>query len=341
MKRLFLCIISILLVFGVSSCNNSKERIFKKSEVMMDTFVTITVVSNSEEQAEQAINKAFFELKRLERYLNFYSDESEIATINKHSGKNPVSVTPITFNLLSKAIDVSKLTNGAFDITLGVINRLYDFVNKKHPDKAEINRLLPLVDYRKIELYPKLRVVYLNKAGMMIDPGGITKGYAADKAVMVLKNQGIKAALVAIAGDIRGYGLKPDGKPWLVGIRDPRGKNRDEIFATVELKDLAISTSGDYERFFIENGIRYHHILDPKTGLPASGVISVTVIGPEATYTDSLATAIFVKGVEQGLKLAKKAGYKAIIVDKNGKIYKSTDLGNSITFLKKSIEVVD
>ncbi|NOX19755.1 MAG: FAD:protein FMN transferase, partial [Nitrospirae bacterium] len=275
------------------------------------------------------------------KYLNFYSEKSEITTINKHSGKNPVSVTPVTFKLLNKAINISKLSEGAFDITLGVISRLYDFANKKHPSKAEIERLLPLVGYRNITLQPKLRVVYLSKAGMMIDPGGITKGYAADLAVMALKKQGIKAALVAIAGDIKGYGLKPDGRPWLVGIRDPRSKNRDEIFATVELKDLAISTSGDYERFFIENGVRYHHILDPKTGLPASGVISVTVIGPDATYTDALATAIFVKGVKQGLKLAKKAGYKAIIVDKNGKIHKSTGLSDGITFLKENIEVVD
>ncbi len=340
MKRQHLFIVSlILLLIGLTACNQNSDRIFKRSEVMMDTFVNITVVSRSEEKAKEAMDAAFSELKRLERILDFYSTESEISKINKNSGTTPMSVTPTTFSLITSAVKVSEITEGAFDITLGVINQRYDFVKKIHPGASEIKKLLPLVGYKNIVLHPALRVVFLKKKGMKIDPGGITKGFAADRAVEILKQMGIRAALVAVAGDIRAYGLKPDGTPWLIGIRDPRAKSSDEVFATLSLKDMAVSTSGDYERFFIEDGIRYHHILDPRTGLPARGVISVTVVGPKAVYTDSLATAAFVKGVKEGMKMVEKNGYMAVVVDSSGRIYHSPGLDGVLNLMKKQIEV--
>jgi thiamine biosynthesis lipoprotein len=287
------------------------------------------------------MDAAFSELKRLERLLDFYSPTSEISKINKGSGGVPVSVTPTTFTLINTALKVSELTDGAFDITLGVINRRYDFIKKTHPTPQEIKSLLPLVGYKNIVVNPSLRVVFLKKQGMMIDPGGITKGYAADRAVEVLRAQGIKAALVAVAGDIKAYGLKPDGRAWLVGIRDPRSRDTEQVFATLRLKDMAVSTSGDYERYFIEKGVRYHHILDPKTGMPARGVISVTVVGPEAVYTDSLATACFVKGVKEGMKMVERNGYMAVVVDSSGAIHYSAGLKDKLELIKRHIEVRD
>ncbi len=342
MKRQHLFIVSLVFfVIVLTACNKSTDRLFKRSEVMMDTFVNITVVSKSEKKAKEAMDAAFQELKRLERLLDFYSPKSEISKINKGSGGVSVSVTSTTFSLINKALEVSKLTDGAFDITLGVINRRYDFFKKRHPTETEIKKLLPLVGYRNIVINPALRIVFLKKPGMMIDPGGITKGFAADRAVQVLKAQGIKAALVAVAGDIRAYGLKPDGRAWLVGIRDPRAKSADQVFATLKLKDMAVSTSGDYERYFVEQGVRYHHILDPKTGMPARGVISVTVVGPEAVYTDSLATACFVRGVREGMKMVEKNGYMAVVVDSSGGIHYSPGLKDILELLKKHIEVED
>ncbi|RMG68972.1 MAG: FAD:protein FMN transferase [Nitrospirae bacterium] len=339
MKGLRALLFSLMLAFFIVSCKGEKERLFKRSEVMMDTFVNITVVSDSKQRAEEAMEEAFRELKRLEWLLNFFSEESEVSKINSNSGERPVATTKETFELLTKAVEVSELSQGAFDITLGVINRLYDFVKRLQPSDEQLKRLLPLVGYKNIELYPRNRIVFLKKKGMMIDPGGITKGYAADRAIQVLRSRGIKAALVAVAGDIRGYGLKPDGKPWVVGIRDPRAESSDEIFATMELKDLAVSTSGDYERYFIDKGKRIHHILDPKTGRPARGVISVTVIGPEAVYTDSFATAVFVKGPEEGMKIVEKRGYMALVVDSEGNIKMSSALKGRIKLLKEHIEV--
>ena len=342
MKRLLLFTVSLLFIaFTLTACGSKRERLFKDSKVMMDTFVSITVVSKSEKKAREAMDAAFQELKRLEGLLDFYSPRSEISKINKGSGGVPVSVTPTTFSLINTALEVSKITDGAFDITLGVLNRRYDFFKKHHPAESEIKKLLPLVGYKKIVINPALRIVFLKKPGMMIDPGGITKGFAADRAIEVLKAKGIKAALVAVAGDIRAYGLKPDGTPWVVGIRDPRAKSADEVFATLKLTDMAVSTSGDYERYFIEKGVRYHHILDPETGMPARGVISVTVVGPKATYTDSLATAAFVKGVKEGMKMVEKNGYMAVVVDSSGSIYHSKGLEPMLELLKKHIEVKD
>lgn len=336
-RRLYL--ISLILVFVLSGCSSNRERMFKKSEILMDTIVSITVVSTSKEKAEAAIDKAFKEIKRLERLLNFYSEESEIAEINKNSGIRPVKVSPETYEVVDISKTISEKTDGAFDITIGPISGLYDFVKKKRPSLREIQSLIPLVGYNNILLNTGERTVYLKKKGMKIDPGGIAKGYAADRAVEILKKEGIKAALVAIAGDIRCFGTKPDGGDWVIGIQNPRVGKGDEVLATIRLKDMAISTSGDYQRYFIEGGKRYHHILNPSTGLPASGIISVSVVGPLATYTDSLATAVFVKGLPEGKMLAEKMGYYIVAIDKDGHIHISELIKDKISLIINKIDV--
>ena len=339
MKRKGFCLFSLIIVIILSGCSSNKMRLFKKSEILMDTMVSITVVSESREKAEAAIDRAFKEIKRLEGLLNFYSEQSEISEINRNSGIRPVKVSPETYDLVRISRIISEKTGGAFDITIGPISGLYDFVRKKRPSPQEIQRLLPLVGYKKILLNPEERTVFLMKKGMEIDPGGITKGYAADRAVEVLKGEGIKAALVAIAGDIRCYGTKPDGGDWVVGIQNPRTGKGGEVFATIRLRDMAISTSGDYQRYFMEHGKRYHHILDPATGLPAHGLISVTVVGPLATYTDSLATAVFVKGLPEGQRLAEEMGYYVVAVDRVGNIHISDGIKKRVSLILDRIDV--
>lgn len=315
---LLLCCATALLLQG---CSTEKERVFRKSRILMDTLVTINVVANSEDKAERSIEKAFEEIKRLEGLISFWSEDSEIAEINRKAGISPVKVSPTTLDMIEKAIFVSKKTDGAFDPTVGPLMRLWDFKKKTMPLDKDIEKKKGLVDYRAMIIDKVNSTAFLSRKGMSFDTGGIAKGYAADLAVSVLKREGIKAGLVAVAGDIKAFGTKPDGRPWLVGIRNPRPSKDDEILATLELKDRAISTSGDYERYFIKDGKRYHHIVDPKTGYPAMNCQSVTVIAKEGAFTDGFSTGIFVLGPEKGLKLLEELGYGGIIIDTEGKIH--------------------
>lgn len=329
MHKAFALFSLLIALCTLISCSGKEEKIFRKSTILMDTLVTVNVVTDSEVKAEDAINGAFEEIKRLEKLINFWSADSEIAEINRKAGLSPVRVSPQTLDLIEKAIFVSEKTGGAFDPTVGPLVRLWDFKKKVIPDKETILEGMRLVDYRAMVIDKSKGTAFLKKKGMSFDTGGIAKGYAADLAVSVLKKKGIKAGLVSVAGDIRAFGTKPDGRPWKVGIRNPRQSHKsgnDDILATVELRDMAISTSGDYERFFIQNGKRYHHIIDPKTGYPAMGCQSVTVIARQGVFTDGFSTGVFVLGPEKGLKLLEELGFDGLIIDSEGRIHMTEGL---------------
>ena len=316
----FLFTLSCLLFTGFA-CAPQKERIFKKSRIIMDTLVTITVVSRSSSDAEEAIDKGFHEIERLEKAANFYSADSEISQINTYAGMSAVKVSSDILELLTKARYVSEKTYGAFDPTIGPVIALYDFHKKIKPDDAAIRKNLSLVNYHDMVINRDQSTVFLRKKGMLIDPGGIMKGYAAGRAAEVLKKHGIVSGIVAIAGDIRAYGLKPDGSPWRVGIRDPGAQEQDKVMATLELRDMSISTSGDYERFFILNGRRFHHLISPKTGYPAEGCQSVSIITTEGALSDAFATGIFILGPEKGMKVLEEIGIEGIIIDRKGSLH--------------------
>jgi FAD:protein FMN transferase len=325
----------VVAICLVSACSSHKDETYKKTKTLMDTFVTVTVVSDSAEKAEDAIEKAFSTMEHFGDLVNFFSDTSEIAEINRKAGISPVKVSPETIEVIDKAVFVASKSGGAFDPTIGPVMKLWDFHKNIRPSDEDIRSKLKLVDYRKIVTDKQNSTVYLNDKGMMLDPGGIAKGYAADLAVKTLGEQGIRAGVVAAAGDIRTFGMRPDGKPWNIGIKNPRPKNgSDDILATVRLGDKAISTSGDYERFFIRDGQRYHHILDPKTGYPAGGCRSVTVITDRGVFTDAFSTAVFVLGPEKGLKLARDEEMETLIVDAAGKIVATPGLQDKLKFEK-------
>jgi thiamine biosynthesis lipoprotein len=333
-----------LLLTFLCACTAHKERIYRKSKILMDTFVTITVVSNSENSAGKAIDNAFSEIERLEKLSNFFSSESEVSRINKNAGISGVRVLPDILDMLNKAIMVSEKTEGSFDVTIGPVISLYDFHKKIKPEESVIKKNLSLVNYRYLIINRDKSTAFLKKKGMLIDLGGISKGYAADKAVETLKRNGINSGLVSIAGDIKAFGLKPDGKPWKIGIRNPRippnpplvkggkGGFSDDIMATLELKDMAISTSGDYERFFIIDGRRYHHLLSPRTGYPAQKCQSVSVITKEGAFTDAFATGVFILGPEKGIKVLEKLGFDGIIVDSQGKVHTTPNIRGKFEF---------
>lgn len=319
----------------ISSCTKSDAslRVFKKSKALMHTKVTINVAARSPEEAEDAIDEAFDAIESFEKKISFWDPESEISAINRNAGIAPVKVSPETLDIIEKALYVSEKTNGAFDATIGPIIRLWDFKNKTVPDKADIEEKLGLVDYREMTIDKEASTAYLRKKGMSFDTGGIAKGYGADIAVESLKSRGITAGLVAISGDIRAFGEKPGGKPWRVGIRKPRPTSReDRILAEIDLVNAAVSTSGDYERFFIKDGRRYHHLINPRDGMPATGAQSVSVITKEAVYTDGFSTGIFVLGPVEGTKALVDAGLDGIIIDNDGNIHILESEADSLNF---------
>lgn len=322
-----------LSLFMLISCSPSGDKMYKETRSSMYTLTSITVAASSEEKAKKAIDAAFKELDRLEKLLNYYDKDSELAEINRNAGIKPVIASEDTIDIIEKALFVSESTDGAFDITMGPVISLWDFKEKKIPDKRKLNEKLSLIGYKNITLNKKDKTVFLKEKGIEINFGGILKGYAADRAAEMLKKNGIKSAIVAVAGDIKTFGIRPDGKAWVVGIQNPRAsKGPDEIIGTVSINGQAISTSGDYERFFEKNGKRYHHLLSPKTGFPAGDCRSVTVITDKAAYTDAFATGLFILGLEKGMAVLKKLGFEGVFIDKNGKIYITEGIKDKIKF---------
>jgi len=331
------------LLFLLTGCVK-RDRIYRESRVVMDTITTITVVSPSEEEALRAIDAGFKEIKRLEQLLNYFSPGSEISRINRSSGIRPVKVSRETIEIIKKAIEVSGATGGAFNPAIGPVVKLWGFSRQDRtgtiPTEEAIRDALKLVDYRKIRINEEDSEVYLEVKGMELDLGGIAKGYAADKAIEVIKGMGIKAALVAVAGDIRGYGLRPNGKPWHIGIQDPRAQDNSSVFATLYLRDKAISTSGDYQRFFIKNGRRYHHIIDPKTGYPSeSSIISASVIADKGFMTDGLSTAMFIFPPEEAIAILESLGVEGVIVDHDKRVYITRGLKGRVEIINKAYKI--
>ncbi len=348
MYRMLLITYCVSLLF---SCT-TQDQMYKESRVLMDTFCTITVVSPSKEKARTAIDAGYEEIGKLDRYLNNFSPDSEISAVSREAGIKPVRVSMETMDLMQKTLGISHITNGAFDPTIAPVLKLWKFSGRPAdpslPSDDAIKNALKLVDFNKIQLTSASSAIYLKDAGMELDLGGIAKGYAADRAVEAIKAKGIKAALVAIAGDIRGYGVSAGGNAWKVGIQDPRPEHTnsdkpwEDIFASVQLKDSAISTAGDYQRFFMKDGKRYHHIIDPLTGYPSdSGLISVSVIAPEGYMADGIDTAILILGAEKGMKLLESKGIDGILVTSDKKILVTEKMKGNMEVLKKEYKMAE
>ncbi len=282
---------------------------------------------------QSAMGQALTEMRRLENVLSEWKDDSEVGKINANP-EQWVSVGPETFAVISRALEEGKLSKGAFDITFQAMSNLWKFgsaadAEPKVPSKAEIEQRRKLVDYRTVELDSEARAVRIPK-DHKIGLGGIAKGYIVDRAAEVLRKAGISAFLVQAGGDLYGAGKKPDGSPWISGIQDPRAA-QGVFFATIELTDHAFSTAGDYARSYVIGKRRYHHIIDPHTGYPATASRSVTVWADDATTADAIDDAVFILGPEQGLKLAEATpGVGVVIVDKNNKVWVSPRLEGKV-----------
>jgi thiamine biosynthesis lipoprotein len=297
----------------------------------MGTVVEITLVGEDEEAANKATLQSFQEIKRIEHLMSPWIDSSDVTRINQSAGKEWVKVSQETLRVIKKAREISELSEGGFDITVGPLTQLWRVAREKGipPSADELKKKLDLVNFRNV-MIDQGEKVFLKKRGMSIDLGGIAKGYAVDRAFEVLRTLGYKNLIVNAGGDLRVGGSKLD-QPWSIGIQDPRSS--EKIMATVTISDSAIATSGDYEKFFIYQGKRYHHIFNPKDGLPSDGCQSVTIICKEGMVADALATAVFVLGPEKGYVLCQKLkGVDCLIVDKEGKIIFAPGLKSRISF---------
>jgi thiamine biosynthesis lipoprotein len=317
----------IILAFALFASGCSRLKTTQKTETIMGTEVTITVVAPSSEEGETAIDAGMAELRRLDAMMSLYKDTSEITKVNLAAGKKPVKVSPEMIEVVEHATEVSKLSGGVFDVTVGPLVVLWQMRLKegKVPTDEEIARIRPLVNYRNIVIDKKASTIFLKKPGMIMDFGGM-KGYTADRVADIFKKRGIQNAIIAVAGDIWVLGHREDGKPWRIGVQHPR--EHDKTLTVLDLSDKYISTSGDYERFVIKEKKRYHHIIDPRTGKPSKGVISATLIGDKGALIDPLAKAPFILGPEEGLKIVKKLGAEAIIVDEQGKVFMTDGIKN-------------
>jgi FAD:protein FMN transferase len=334
-KSMFASAILIVLMLAPFGCDMKKSNVTKETRSSMHTIVTITAVSDSTDLARKAIEEAYAELDRLASVFNFYDEKSELSAINRNAGVGPVKVSKETLELIAKSLYVSQMTDGAFDVTVGSLVKLWDMNKRIVPDKKIIEETKKNIGYENIVVDRTGSAIFIKKKGMSIDLGGIVKGYAADRVVDILQRNGIKSGIAQVGGEVRTFGKKPDGSPWTVGIQNPRQKGGgDEIIATVDISGKAISTSGDYNKYFEKDGRRYHHLIDPKTGYPSLNCGSATVIADNATSSDGF-SKLFILGPEKGIEAAKKAGVEVVFIDCNGEVALSDGLKERVKFLRK------
>ena len=284
------------------------------------------------------LQKGLAEIRRLEAVMTTWRDDSEVSKINEAAGYKPVAVGAETFAVIAKSLWIADKSDGLFDISFDVMRGLWKFDEgreEKIPSREAVDRARRLIDWRQIAIDENARTVFLKRPGMRISLGGIAKGYAIDAAARVLSAEGLASFLAQAGGDLYVRGPKPDGTRYRVGIRDPRGRGPQDYFARVEVEDRAFSTSGDYERSFVKDGTRYHHIIDPRTGYPGTLSRSVTIWAPDALLADALDNAVFLLGPEKGLALVESMeGCGAVIVDGKNAVHVSKRLEGKVEMLR-------
>lgn len=301
---------------------------FSKSLKLMGNQFTITVVSEDPFFAEENITAAVTEIQRIEKLFTTYSATSQTHLINENAGIQPVNVDLEVYHLIERSLQISKITQGAFDISYGSLDKsLWNFDTQmtQLPTKETALKMVHLVNYQNIILDAANQSVFLKEKGMRIGFGGIGKGYAAEMSKKVLVKNGVKSGIINASGDLTAWGTQPNGKPWTIGIANP--DLPQNAFSYLEISDKAIATSGNYEKYVLIDGKKYSHTIDPKTGFPITGIKSVTVISPNAEFADAMATPIAVMGIENGLFLVNQIPQlHCIIIDDYNKIYTSKNI---------------
>jgi thiamine biosynthesis lipoprotein len=328
----------------LGGCSNTPEEPETRTKLILGTTVTIRIY----EGAEEAIfERAFDRVTEIEERMSTSTADyqsTELLEVNRAAGENPVEVSEDTFYVVQRGLEYSRMTDGAFDITIGPLVDLWGIGTEYAavPEEQEIDELLPKVDYTRVELDPEKRTIYLPEPGMGLDVGGIAKGYAAEEVARILREEGIEHALLDFGGNILAMGKKPDGSMWKIGIQNPQ-QQRGDFLGIVEDEAMTVVTSGDYERYFEKEEVRYHHIIDPRTGYPArTGLSSVTIVSEDSTEADALSTAAYVMGIEKGAKLIEELdGIEAAFVTKERGVYMTSGMPSRFEVTNESFETMN
>lgn len=330
MRRTLAFLIVMVVIIALTGCAN-QPRAHKESRFLMDTLIEITAYGPN---APSAVKEAFSEFERIYTIANHYDPASQLSKINQAAGKEPVAVNHELIYMVEQSQNLSDRLSSTFDITVGPLTELWGIGKKGDyiPTDEQIAAVLPLVNYRLVQVDKVKNTVFLPVEGMKLDMGGIAKGYAAERAIDRLKAKGVTSALINAGGSVRVLGNKPDGTPWRIGVQDPR--NSDGVLAKLALTQWdTMETSGDYQRFIMKDNVRYAHILDPRTGKQPRELVSVTMVMNNASDGDVFSTALFVLGVEKGMALLKDfPGVEAIFVTVEGKVVVTPGLQGNIEF---------
>ena len=314
----------LLLTIALSVPLLAHAEWYSDKRAIMGTAVSVELWADDEASAVAAIEAVMQEMVHIDQSMSPYIETSELALINREAARHPVKISAEMFYLLKTALHYSQISDGAFDISFASVGYMYDYRNHIEPDEAQIQKQLSAIDYRSIKLDAGNSTVHFLKPGMRIDLGGIAKGYAVDKGADVLLARGIRHAIVTAGGDSRIIGDRR-GRPWMVGVKDPRIGNKEAV--VLPLESTALSTSGDYERYFMDGDRRVHHILNPRTGKSATGIRSVSVLAPRGIDTDALTKPLFILGVERGMRIIDRIpGVDAIVIDDQGQLFYSKNL---------------
>jgi thiamine biosynthesis lipoprotein len=308
-----------------------KQQVFKQSMKLMGNQFEISIVADKENFAQQKIKEAVAEISRIEELLTTFKPNSQTNQVNAQAGIAPVKVDSEVFQLIQRSIRISEISQGAFDITYGSIDKKFwnfDVHMDSLPKPEDAKRAVALINYKNVILDPATETVFLKEKGMRIGFGGIGKGYAADRARKILQDAGIKNGIVNASGDLVTWGNQADGKPWTIGIADPEHKLKP--FSYLNISNMAIATSGSYEKYAVIDGKKYSHTIDPHTGFPVRGIKSVSIICPQAELADALATPVMVMGVEVGLNLINQLkNIACIIIDDDNNLFTSKNINIS------------
>jgi thiamine biosynthesis lipoprotein len=316
-----------VLIFLFFSIISFGQITYKKKTFLLGSPFEITVIANDSVQGNEYVDLAIAEVKRIENLISDWIPTTQISIVNQNAGKKAIKVDDEVFELVQRAIKISNLTNGAFDISYASMDKIWRFDGsmKEMPTPEAIKKSVEKIGYKNIILNENDKTIFLKTEGMKLGLGGIGQGYIADKIKSLLIDKGCTAGIINVSGDINTWGKQLNGNPWTIGIVNPMNKNK--VFATFPLIDSAVETSGSYEKYVVFNGKRYSHIIDPRTGYPSTGIVSVSVFAKQTEIADALATGIFVLGVDVGLDLVNQIkGIECIIVDENGKIHYSNGI---------------
>lgn len=306
----------------------NKTAVYKRAMRLMGNRFEISVVADDAGWANARIDDAVGEIQRIEKLLTTFSEDSQTNAINRNAGLQPVKVDREVFDLIARSIKISSITQGAFDITYGSIDKSlwnFDMGMTALPDAATARNAVRLINFRNVVLDAENCTVYLREKGMRIGFGGIGKGYAADRARMILKQAGVESGVVNASGDLTAWGLQPNEQKWTIGIANP--DREGEALSYMSISDLSVATSGNYEKFVVIDGKKYSHTIDPCTGLPVSGIKSVTIITTNAEIADAMATPVTIMGVRAGLDMINQLkDIEAVIIDDYNNVYTSDNI---------------